>query len=358
MTTTLHAMGVFDETHPHSMHMLGMHGAAYANFAIQESDLIVAIGSRFDDRTTGILNKYAPEARRAAEEGRGGLVHFDIEPSQFGRVIDPTVAVAGDCRDALKILLPLVKGAPQAERDGWLQRCGQLKESYPFSYTPAPDGKLKTQSVIEALYHGLKPVQEKLVVSTGVGNHQMMACQFIRWTEPRSIVTSGSLGTMGFGLPSAIGAQVANPDKTVLLIDGDGSFNMTLNDLGTVLENQLPLKMAIMNDHKQQMVVVWQKLFFDGRTVATNNVNPDFVALAQAYGIEAFKCDHTDDLPAAIDRFVNAKGPVLCDFRVVPDICLPMVAPGKGLDEMFLPGDISLDEDAAPAPQMTGEAPS
>ena len=130
----------------------------------------------------------------------------------------------------------------------------------------------------------------------------MMACQFIRWTEPRSIVTSGSLGTMGFGLPSAIGAQVANPDKTVLLIDGDGSFNMTLNDLGTVLENQLPLKMAIMNDHKQQMVVVWQKLFFDGRTVATNNVNPDFVALAQAYGIEAFKCDHTDDLPAAIAR--------------------------------------------------------
>ena len=137
----------------------------------------------------------------------------------------------------------------------------------------------------------------------------MMACQFIRWTQPRSIITSGSLGTMGFGLPAAIGAQVAMPDKTVLLIDGDGSFNMTLNDLGTVLENQLPLKMAIMNDHKQQMVVVWQKLFFDGRTVATNNVNPDFVALAQAYGIGAFKCDHADDLPAAIDRFVNAKGP-------------------------------------------------
>ena len=154
-------------------------------------------------------------------------------------------------------------------------------------------------------------------------------------------------GILDAVVTSAIGAQVANPDKTVLLIDGDGSFNMTLNDLGTVLENQLPLKMAIMNDHKQQMVVVWQKLFFDGRTVATNNVNPDFVALAQAYGIEAFKCDHTDDLPAAIDRFVNAKGPVLCDFRVVPDICLPMVAPGKGLDEMFLPGDISLDEDAA-----------
>ena len=166
------------------------------------------------------------------------MVHFDIEPSQFGRVIDPTVAVAGDCKDALKILLPLVKGAPQAERDGWLQRCGQLKESYPFSYTPAPDGKLKTQSVIEALYHGLKPVQEKLVVSTGVGNHQMMACQFIRWIEPRSIVTSDRSARWA-GLPLT-GAQVANPDKTVLLIDGDGSFNMTLNDLGTVLENRCP----------------------------------------------------------------------------------------------------------------------
>ena len=185
-------------------------------------------------------------------------------------------------------------------------------------------------------------------MSTGVGNHQMMACQFIRWTEALDRHV-GIARHDGLRASSAIGAQVANPDKTVLLIDGDGSFNMTLNDLGTVLENQLPLKMAIMNDHKQQMVVVWQKLFFDGRTVATNNVNPDFVALAQAYGIEAFKCDHADDLPAAIDRFVNAKGPVLCDFRVVPDICLPMVAPGKGLDEMFLPGDISdisLDEDA------------
>jgi len=209
--------------------------------------------------------------------------------------------------------------------------------------------------VIEALNTGFDATREQLVVSTGVGNHQMMSCQFIRWTTPRSIITSGSLGTMGFGLPAAIGAQVACPDKTVLLVDGDSSFNMTLNDLGTVKEHQLPIKMAIMNDGRQQMVHVWQKLFFDSRIVATDNVNPDYVQLAQSYGIESFSCATEADLPAAVERFVNAKGPVLVDFQVVPDICLPMVAPGKGLDEMFMPGEISLDE---PAPKMEGMAPS
>jgi len=353
VTTTLHAMGVFSEHHPLSLHMLGMHGAAYANFAIQESDLIVAIGSRFDDRTTGVLNKYAPEAKRAHEEGRGGLVHFDIEPSQIGRVINPTVAVTGDCKLAMEALLPMVEHQP---RKDWIDRCNGLKIEYPFQYTPAKDNKIKTQQVIEALYLGLKPQEERMVVSTGVGNHQMMSCQFFRWTTPRSIVTSGSLGTMGFGLPAAIGAQLANPDKIVVLVDGDSSFNMTSNDLGTVKEHQLPLKMAIMNDGRQQMVHVWQKLFFDGRMVGTENVNPDYVMMAQSYGIESFRCETLADLPAAVDRFVNAKGPILVDFGVVPDICLPMVAPGKGLDEMFMPGDISLDDEVTP--QMEGDAPS
>ena len=355
VTTTLHAMGCFDEHDPLSMHMLGMHGAAYANYAIQESDLIVAIGSRFDDRTTGVLGKYAPEARKAHEEGRGGLVHFDIEPTQFGRVINPTVAVAGDCALSLAMLEPLVEWRERAE---WIRRCEDLKADFPFSFKPAPNGQIKTQGVIEALNKGFDRLRDRLVVSTGVGNHQMMSCQFIRWTTPRSIISSGSLGTMGFGLPAAIGAQVANPNKVILLIDGDGSFNMTLNDLGTIKEHQLPLKMAIMNDNRQQMVHVWQKLFFDGRLVATENVNPDYVQLAQSYGIESFSCDNVNDLPAAVERLVNAEGPVLADFRVIPDICLPMVAPGKGLDEMFLPGQISVDDEAAVAPKMEGMAPS
>jgi len=361
-TTTLHAMGVLSEHHPHSMHMLGMHGAAYANYAIQEADLIIAIGSRFDDRTTGVLPKYAPEAKRAHEEGRGGFVHFDIEPSQFGRVISPTVAVAGDAKDAVAQLVPMVQAGPQAsfpeERAAWLQRCMSLKAEHPFQYTPPPEGKLKTQSAIEAIYNGLKPREKDVIVATGVGNHQMMSCQFIRWTQPRQMITSGSLGTMGFGLPAAIGAQVGCPDKTVLLVDGDGSFNMTLNDLGTVKEHQLPIKIAIMNDHRQQMVHVWQRLFFDNRLMATDNVNPDYVALAQSYGIESYCCRHVDELPEVIDKFVNAKGPVLVDFRVVPDICLPMVAPGKGLDEMFLPGSLTLDAEASNDPKMEGLAPS
>jgi len=337
--------------------MLGMHGAAYANYAIQAADLIVAVGSRFDDRTTGLLGKYAPVAKAAAAEGRGGFVHFDIEPSQFGRVLSPTVAVAGDCKGALQMLLPMIDAstASTPARVEWTKHCAELRSKFPFTYTPAPDGKIKTQQVIEALYAGLRPQEERMVVSTGVGNHQMMSCQFVRWTQPRSIVTSGSLGTMGFGLPAAIGAQVANPDKMVVLIDGDSSFNMTLNDLGTVVENKLPIKIAIMNDFRQQMVVVWQELFFDGRQTATKNVNPDFVQLAESYGIESFRCATVDELPTAVERFVNATGPVLVDFRVVPDICLPMVAPGKGLDEMFLPGSITLGSEA---PKMEGEAPS
>merc|ERR1719313_1710157 len=170
--------------------------------------------------------------------------------------------------------------AKSPARQEWVAHCAELKEKFAFGYTPCADNKIKTQQVIEALYKGMQPLEEKMVVSTGVGNHQMMSCQFIRWTQPRSIVTSGSLGTMGFGLPAAIGAQVANPDKIVILVDGDGSFNMTLNDLGTVKEHQLPIKMAIMNDNRQQMVHVWQKLFFDGRIMATDNVNPDYAELA------------------------------------------------------------------------------
>jgi len=267
-------------------------------------------------------------------------------------VVNTTVAVAGDCKLAMQQLLPMVEFVPRGD---WISRCTDFKLQFPFSYEAPPGGKIKTQQAIEAIYKGMKPQEEKMIVSTGVGNHQMMACQFIRWTTPRSIITSGSLGTMGFGLPAAIGAQVANPDKIVLLVDGDSSFNMTLNDLGTVKEHQLPIKMAIMNDGKQQMVHVWQKLFFDGRIVGTDNVNPDFVALAKSYDIESFRCDTVEDLPTAVERFVNAKGPILVDFGVVPDICLPMVAPGKGLDEMFLPGQLSLEEEA---PEMEGDAPS
>lgn len=368
VTTTLHAMGAFDERHPLSLHMLGMHGAAYANFAIQNADLILAIGSRFDDRTTGALAQYAPEALAAEKEGHGGIVHFDIEKSQFGRVLEPTVRVEGDCGPAMESLTrkvrarggPASRGAEAPGRAAWLARCDGWKKEMPFAFSKpagADAGKIKTQSVIAALYEHVEKEGvggKDVFISTGVGNHQMMACQHYRWTMPRSIVSSGSLGTMGFGLPAAIGVQMGNPDAMTFLIDGDGSFNMTLHDLGTMAQHELPVKIVLMNDGKQQMVQVWQKLFFEERVVATDNFNPDFVKLAEAYGIEAFSCDNEADLPAAIARLVNAKGPVLADFRVLPDLCLPMVAPGKALNDMFLPGSMSLET----AEQQTGLAPS
>merc|ERR1719159_1186662 len=169
--------------------------------------------------------------------------------------------------------------------------------------------------------------QKEVFVCTGVGNHQMMSAQFLRWTQPRSMITSGSLGVMGAGLPFAIGTQVANPDSLTILIDGDGSFNMTNMDLATIKRYQLPVKIAVMNDARQQMVWIWQRLFFDGRYISVDNVNPDYVKLAQAYGIESVACEKEEDLPGVVEKFLGYDGPMLVEFKVVPDICLPMVAP-------------------------------
>jgi len=340
VTTTCHGMGIFDERESLSMHMLGMHGAAYANFAIQNSDCIVAIGSRFDDRTTGIVTKYAPQARAAEKEGTGGIVHINIDKTTFGKVVQPTVPVWADTENALQALDPLIQAPESSEREAWVAQCQAWKKDYAFDYVRAPGGQIKVQQVIEAINKNLHESgtmdKKEVFVSTGVGNHQMMACQFLRWVKPRSFITSGSLGVMGAGLPFAIGTQVANPDALTILIDGDGSFGMTNMDLQTVKRYNLPIKIAIMNDERQQMVWVWQRLFFEGRYISVDNVNPDFVALGKAYGIESIMCDNEADMPQVIEKWLTHDGPMLCEFKVVPDICLPMVAPGKALDEMIL----------------------
>jgi len=340
VTTTVHAMGVFDERDPLSMHMLGMHGAAYANFAMQNADCIVAVGSRFDDRTTGVMDKYAPKARAAEAEGTGGIVHINIDRTTFGKVIKPTIAVWADSEHALTAMEGGLEASKSPERAEWLKQCMAWKSAYAFGYVKAPGGLIKTQQVIEATNTFLQQSgwadSKDVVIATGVGNHQMMACQFIRWNRPRSMITSGSLGVMGAGLPFAVGAQVANPNALTILFDGDGSFNMTHMDLQTIIRYNLPVKIAVMNDNRQQMVWIWQRLFFDGRYISVDNVNPDFVKLAQAWGMEAVSCDNETDLPKVIEKWLTHDGPMLVDFKVVPDICLPMVAPGKALDEMIL----------------------
>ena len=333
ITTTLHAMGVFNETRDLSLHMLGMHGSAYANYAVQEADLILVIGSRFDDRTTGNLEGYAPEARKAEKEGCGGIVHFNIDENEFDRIVKSTYHISGDCYNSLEWLSDHIK---DIERPNWLDRIKELKKIFPFTYKLDNPDQLKVQNVIETFYNKVKDYKN-ITVTTGVGNHQMMSCQFYRWTHPRKILSSGSLGTMGVGIPYAIGAQLAKPNERVFVIDGDGSFNMTLNDLGTIAEYNLPIKIFIMNDGRQQMVHIWQKLFFNERFISTNNKNPDYVKLGESFGIDSYRVTNKSEMTIVLDIVMNnVNKPMLVDFRVKPDICLPLVAPGKNLDEMLL----------------------
>lgn len=366
ITTTIHAMGVYDERDPLSMHMLGMHGAAYANFAIQNADCIVAVGSRFDDRTTGVTNKYAPKAHAAEAAGTGGIIHVNIDRTTFGKVVKPTIPIWADSAHALTAFEPLIKTEDPAARADWVKQCQAWKEQHAFGYVKAPGGKIKTQQAIEATNTYLQKSgwadSKEVFVCTGVGNHQMMSCQFMRWTQPRTMITSGSLGVMGAGLPFAVGTQIAHPKALTILFDGDGSFNMTSMDLQTVMRYKLPIKIAVMNDNRQQMVWIWQRLFFDGRYVSVDNVNPDFVKMAQAWGMEAMSCDNEQDLPAAVEKWLNHDGPCFMEFKVVPDICLPMVAPGKALDEMILLQDreaiFGKSEDELGDMKFEGLAPS
>ena len=339
VTTTLHGMGTFDENSPLSLHMLGMHGAAYANFAIQDADLILSFGSRFDDRIIGNKEGYGIEAKLAEKLGTGGIFQFEIDEKQVGKTVMPTKAFIGDCSDFLTYLSEKAK---YKSRMKWLSKLQKWKQEYPLSYIENANA-IKTQQVIKAISDKVS-YKPDIYITTGVGNHQMMAAQFYKWTRPKQLLTSGSLGTMGLGVPFAIGAQIAMPDKIIICIDGDGSFNMTLMELGTIAEYNIPVKIAIMNDSRQQMVYIWQKLFFDSNFISTSNTNPDYVELAKSFGIHAIICYNPNDLSAKIDEFIEYDGPVIANFIVEPDICLPLVPPGNNLDDMILtnPNDTQL----------------
>ena len=345
VTTTLHGLGIFDEYSSKSLHMLGMHGSAYANYAVQEADLILSLGARFDDRIIGTKDGFAPEARKAEIEGRGGIFQVEIEPCQLGKSIVPTGTFIGDCGEFLNYV---VNNTGYRSRKKWFDRIGKLKEMYPFNYEKS-NHHIKTQQVIEKISEKTS-MRQNTLISTGVGNHQMMTAQFYRWTSPKQMVSSGSLGTMGVGVPFAIGAKLACPEKMVICIDGDGSFNMTMNELATIAEYNIPVKIAIMNDSRQQMVYVWQELFFNSNFISTTNHNPDYNMLAESFGIKSIRCDNPQDLDKAVTEFIKYDGPILGNFIVEPDKCLPLVAPGKNLDEMILTDN----EDIL----LTGEAPN
>lgn len=345
VTTTLQGLGAFDEHDEKSLHMLGMHGSAYANMAMQEADLILALGARFDDRVTGALAKFAPEAKAAAAEGRGGIVHFEIMPKNINKVVQATEAVEGDVVANLKELVPMVQQVNS--RPEWFAQIKDWKARFPWAYEKeVPNGPIKPQTVIEKLSELTEPMREKTVITTGVGQHQMWAAQHFRWTHPRTMITSGGLGTMGFGLPAAIGAKVARPDALVVDIDGDSSFSMTLTELSTAAEFGIGVKVIVLNNEEQGMVTQWQTLFYEDRFSHTHQRNADFVKLAEAMYVQADRVSKLEELEDKINWLINTEGPALLEVvtdQKVP--VLPMVPGGNGLHEFLV-----YDESTFPLP--------
>ncbi|KAJ0312169.1 hypothetical protein COL5a_001852 [Colletotrichum fioriniae] len=346
VTTTLHGLGSFDELDEKSLHMLGMHGSAYANMAIQQADLIIALGARFDDRVTLNVAKFAPGAKAAAAEGRGGIVHFEIMPKNINKVVQATEAVEGDVATNLRTLIPHLKPKTMEDRKEWFGKIREWKAKWPMSdYEKAErSGLIKPQTLIEELSNLTADRKETTIIATGVGQHQMWTAQHFRWRHPRTMVTSGGLGTMGYGLPAAIGAKVAKPDALVIDIDGDASFNMTLTELSTAAQFNIGVKVIVLNNEEQGMVTQWQNLFYEDRYAHTHQQNPDFMKLADAMGVQHRRVSKPDEVVDALKWLINSDGPAFLEVvtdKKVP--VLPMVPSGSALHE-FLTWDGEKDK--------------
>jgi acetolactate synthase-1/2/3 large subunit len=321
VTTTLMGLGTFPEDDALSLHMLGMHGTAYANFAVQRSDLLIAIGARFDDRITGKLDTFAPEA---------DILHIDIDPTAISKSIKVDIPIVGDARRVLVKLVPRVASRP---RGGWLARVAEWKAKHPLTF--AEDGKLHPQLVVQKIH---EVTEGRAVVCTEVGQNQMWAAQFYGYSEPRTWVSSGGLGTMGFGLPAAIGAKLGRPDRIVFDVAGDGSIQMNIQELATAVCNEVPVKVAILNNGYLGMVRQWQQLFW-GRRYSHTDIcgTPDFVKLAEAYGALGLRVTEADEVESALRRAIEDPRPALIDFVVErEENVTPMVPAGAPIDRFEL----------------------
>ncbi|MGR3309751.1 MAG: biosynthetic-type acetolactate synthase large subunit [Candidatus Brocadiales bacterium] len=319
VTTTLMGLGGFPEDNKSSLGMLGMHGTAYSNYAVHESDLLIAIGARFDDRITGKLDAFAPGAE---------IIHIDIDPASISKSIKVDIPVVGDAK---KILTELIKCVTHIDRSEWFEKIKAWKEKYPLRYN---ENGLKPQYVIEQICEATKG---DAIITTEVGQNQMWAAQFYTFKKPRTFISSGGLGTMGYGFPAAIGAQFGCPDKIVIDIAGDGSFQMNIQELSTAVYNKLPVKVAILNNGYLGMVRQWQELFYKKRYSYTRlNGNPDFVKLAEAYGAAGFLIEKKEDVRPTIEKALAIKGPVVMDFKIVEEEnVFPMVPAGQTIDRMI-----------------------
>ncbi|MHC5061145.1 MAG: biosynthetic-type acetolactate synthase large subunit [Planctomycetota bacterium] len=320
VTTTLLGLGSFDQTKDESLDMLGMHGTAYANYAVQECDLLIAVGARFEDRVTGKLKTFAPHAR---------VVHIDIDPASISKNVHVDIPVVGDAKTTLA---ELTKEVEYRDRTEWFAKIADWKKKYPLRYDTNA-GTIKPQHVIEEVYRQTKGLEATIV--TGVGQHQMWAAQFYKFARPRQFISSGGLGTMGFGLPAAIGAQIALPGRTVVDIDGDSSFNMTLNELATAVQYELPVKVCILNNGYMGMVRQWQELFYGKRYSNSSLQNPDFATVARAFGAVGITVDKKEDVAGAVAKMLDQTKPCVVDFKIDrTENVWPMVAAGKSIDEM------------------------
>lgn len=320
---TLLGLGSFPASHPLALGMMGMHGEAYCNMAIQDADLIIALGMRFDDRVTGNLKMYAPRARK---------IHVEIDPSEIHKNVAVDLPLVGDLNATLNALLPLVKAKSNRSWNETIENWRNESQMRDILSQPK-NGKLYTAQVIYEIW---KETHDEVIVTTGVGQHQMWAAQYYRVEKPNQLITSGGAGTMGFGLPSAIGAWFANRNSEVWVIDGDGSFQMTQAELNTAIQEKANVKVAIMNNNFLGMVRQWQEFFFNSRYVGTPLKGPDFTMIAAAHGIPARRITRHDEVQEAISFARQTKGPVVLDFRVVKeDAVYPMVPTGAALDEMI-----------------------
>jgi acetolactate synthase I/II/III large subunit len=310
-------------SHPLHIGLAGMHGDAWVNQAIQGADVLLALGARFDDRSVGNPRGYAPRARR---------IHVDIDPAEIGKVVSVEVGIVGDAGRALQALLRLVG---RGDRAAWLTEIRSARSaarSRDILNLP-DDGRLHAAGVMAELR---KQTRGRAVIVTDVGQHQMWEAQYYRHERPRSLITSGGLGCMGFGLPAGIGAKIARPDEEVWVIAGDGGFQMTAAELSTVAQERLPLRIAVINNGYLGMVRQWQELFYGKRYAATPMPGPDFCKLADAHGIPARKVESAGEVRRAIAAARRTEGPVLLEFRVEPgDVVYPMVPAGANLDQML-----------------------
>jgi acetolactate synthase-1/2/3 large subunit len=322
VTTTLMGKGAIPESHPHSLGMLGMHGTAYANYAVAHADLLIAVGARFDDRVTGKLDAFAQKAK---------VIHIDIDPTEVGKTVHVDIPIVGDCKSVLTDLLKKVEPKVASE---WNEQIMKWKNEYPLCYKKSTDG-LNPQYIIEQIN---KVTDCGAIIATGVGQHQMWSSQYINCTFPRQFISSGGLGTMGFGLPAGIGAKLGCPDKDVFVIEGDGSIQMNIQELMTAVAYGIPVKIVILNNKYLGMVRQWQELFWKRRYSATNiEAQPDFVKLAEAYGAVGMRIEREDQVEEALKKAMETNNlPVVMDFHILrEENVYPMIPAGQSVEDMM-----------------------